>query len=67
MKMGVDRWCDATDRGKREYWEKNLFRCQFVHQELTYTYLVLNPYFRVDWILITLGSSLYRAVNSVSF
>jgi len=33
MEMGVERWWDGPGRGKQEYWEKNMSRCQFVHQK----------------------------------
>jgi hypothetical protein len=31
--MGMERWWNAIDRGKPNYWEKNLSQCQSVHHK----------------------------------
>jgi len=31
--MSMEQWWNDTDRGKQEYWEKTLSRCQFLQQK----------------------------------
>jgi len=32
--MGMEQWWNGTDRGKPEYWEKNLSQCHFAHHKV---------------------------------